>query len=110
MKSQKSNSILLFVSILILVTSSCSPSVAEATATSTPKATATITLTSTITPSPSPTPRPTKTPNLAATQRSEELNAEVQEYYDKGFLSTTNGSFLELDDFSIEWAQLGWYH
>ena len=110
MKTQKSNFILLLISMLVLISSSCSFSVAEPTSTSTPKATATITLTPTNTPKPSPTPRPTKTPNLAATQRSEELNAEVQEYYDKGFLPTTDGEFLELRDFNIEWAQLGWYH
>jgi hypothetical protein len=57
----------------------------------------------------SPTPRPTKTPNLAATQHFERLNAEVQEYFDKGYLTTTDGRFRELEDFSYDWAQLGWY-
>jgi hypothetical protein len=71
--------------------------------------TATITLTPTNTPRPSPTPRPTKTPDLAATQKYEEYNAEVQKYYDLGYVSSTDGEFTELDDFEYEWAQLYWY-
>lgn len=55
------------------------------------------------------TPRPTQTPNLAATQQVEEWNSEVQTYFDAGYLNTTEGAFRKLDDFSIEWAQLGWY-
>jgi hypothetical protein len=46
---------------------------------------------------------------LAATERAEELNAEVQEYVEKGYLATTEGRFRELDDFSYEWAQLHYY-
>jgi hypothetical protein len=40
----------------------------------------------------------------------EELNAEVQNFYDKGYLTSTDGSFTELEDFSYDWAQLGWYN
>jgi hypothetical protein len=58
---------------------------------------------------PSPTPRPTRTPNLAATQRTEELSAEVQAYFDKGYLTETEGRFQEFDDSTEEWAQLDWY-
>jgi hypothetical protein len=65
--------------------------------------------TSTRTPRPSPTPRPTQTPNLAATERAQKRNAEVQEYFEKGYLTTTEGTFRELDDFSFDWAQLGYY-
>jgi len=46
---------------------------------------------------------------LAATERAEELNAEVQDFFGKGYLSTAEGRFRELDDFSFDWAQLGWY-
>ncbi|MCI0553078.1 MAG: hypothetical protein L0287_19195 [Anaerolineae bacterium] len=109
MKSQKSNFILFFISLLILVSSSCSTSVAEPTSTSTPKVTATITLTPTNTPSPTATPRPTRTPNLTATQRAEEYNAEVQKYFDLGYLETTEGRFVKYNDFNEEWAQLRWY-
>ena len=43
------------------------------------------------------------------TQQVQEWNAEVQTYFDKGYLNTTDGAFRKLDDFSYEWAQLGWY-
>jgi hypothetical protein len=46
---------------------------------------------------------------LAATKRAEELNAEAKGYFDKGYLSATEGRFRELDDFNYDWAQLGWY-
>ena len=74
-----------------------------------PTATKTAIPTATHTPRPSPTLRPTQTPNLAATERTAELNAEIQEYFEKGYLATTEGSFRDLDDFRYEWAQLGFY-
>lgn len=98
-----------FVFILILVSLACATAQPVATNTPQPTSTKAATLTPTITLTPSRTPRPTKTPNLAATQRSEELNAEVQTYYEKGYLATDQGRFRELDDFKEEWAQLGWY-
>jgi len=99
---------MLFVFILVLVSLACSTSQAP-TPTNTPKPTATVTASPTNTPRPSPTPRPTQTPNLAATERAEELQAEVQLYFDKGYLATTEGRFRELEDFKDEWAQMGWY-
>jgi hypothetical protein len=100
-----------FILVLIVISLACSTSQATSAPTDTaePTATATITSTPTRTPRLSPTPRPTKTPNFAATERAEELNAEVQNYFDKGYLSTTEGRFRELDDFSYEWAQLHYY-
>jgi hypothetical protein len=100
-------SILASVWILILVSLACATS--QPAPTNTPKPKATLTATPTKTPRPSPTPRPTKTPNLAATQLVEELNAEVQKYFESGYLKTTEGEYAILDDFSEEWAQLGWY-
>src|SRR5688500_8213481 len=101
-----------FIFILFLISLVCatSQSTAAAINTADPTATATIPPTATRTPRPSPTPRPTQTPNLAATERAEELNAKVQEYFEKGYLTTTEGRFRELDDFSYDWAQLGWYN
>jgi len=96
-----------FVSVLILVCLACG--ISQPTPTSTPKPPSTITPTPTNTPRPSPTPRPTQTPNLAATQHIEELIDEVQTYYEKGYLATTDGRFIELEDFSYDWAQLGSY-
>ena len=100
-----------FTVILVSVSLACATSQPTPAPTNTaePTATATITPTATRTPRPSPTPRPTQTPNLAATKRAEELNAKVQDYFDQGYLTTTEGRFRELEDFSFDWAQLGWY-
>lgn len=96
--------------VLAIVSLACSATAPEPTATSTPiPATATATLVPTNTPKPTSTPRPTKTPNLAETQRAEALNSEAQAYFDKGYLTTASGEFTEFDDFSQDWAQLGWY-
>ena len=46
---------------------------------------------------------------MTATQRAEERSAEVQEYFDKGYVTTTEGRFTELDNFSDEYAYLGGY-
>ncbi|MBK9928094.1 MAG: hypothetical protein IPP66_22720 [Anaerolineales bacterium] len=43
---------------------------------------------------------------MTATQKYEELNAEVQKYFD---LATVQGRYVEFDDFREDWAQLGWY-
>jgi hypothetical protein len=96
--------------VLALVTLACGASAPEPTATNTPiPPTETATLVPTDTPKPTRTPRPTKTPDLAATQRSEALNAEAQSYFDRGYLTTADGEFLEFGDFNEDWAQLGWY-
>jgi hypothetical protein len=95
---------------LILTSLACATLQAAPTATSTPEPTATITATPTNRPRPSPTPRPTWTPDLAATQHAEQRTAEVLSYYERGFLTSTHGQLLELDDFSYSWAQLGWYN
>lgn len=97
-----------FALVLILVSLACATT--QPTPTSTPRPTGTASPTATDTPRPSPTLRPTRTPNLAETQRANELNAEVQAYFDKGYLNTTDGRFRELEDFSYDWAQLGWYN
>jgi hypothetical protein len=103
-------SIVSFIFVLVLIALACSTAQPRPASTPQPTATVTEAVTPTNTPRPSPTPRPTRTPNLAATQLVEDLNAEVKTYYDKGYLSTTDGRFTELDDFSYDWAQLGWYN
>ena len=103
-----------FISVIVLVSLACSTSGTAPTPTNTntpePTDTPTAVPTSTKTPRPSPTPRPTRTPNLAATERAKELNAEAQSYFDKGYLATTDGKFQELEDFSYDWARLGYYN
>jgi hypothetical protein len=79
------------------------------TETNTPKPTVTNTVPPTLTSTPTRTPRPTVTPNLAATQQMNDWQAEAQTYFDKGYIDTVDGTFKEVDDFSYEWAQLGWY-
>ena len=105
MKSNKQYPFVSFMMVLIVVSLACGS--AQPTPTQAP--TATVTVVPSQTPKPSPTPRPTKTPNLAATQHIDDLNAVAQDYFAKGYLSTSNGKFTELDDFKEEWAQLGWY-
>ncbi len=114
MKTRKTSSLFSALLIIMFVQLACSLSAPEPTSTpastNTPQPTATITLTPTNTPRPSPTPRPTKTPNLAATERIEGFNAETQGYFDKGYLKTTAGKITEVDNFTYDWAQLGWYN
>lgn len=75
------------------------PSVpATITQTSLPPATATSTLV------PTRTPRPTATLNIAATQRVEEFSSLVKKYYRAGYITTTDGQYLELADYQNESA------
>ena len=110
MQQKKLNAVISFISALILISLACGTTQPTPTRTTEPIATNTAVPTDTPTRRPSPTPQPTQTPDLAATQRTEELNAEVQTYFDMGYLTTTDGSSIELDDFSYDWAQLGWYN
>jgi hypothetical protein len=110
MQHKPLNPFVAFALILTLVSLACATAQPTPTNTPLPTATSTETATPTKTPRPSATPRPTRTPNLAATQRVEELNAEAQAFYEKGYLATADGKFTELDDFSYDWAQMGWYN
>jgi len=66
--------------------------------------TLTPTLTPTVTPSPTQTPTPTITPNLTATEQYNQFLAIVQTIYDAGQISTLDGTYKKLDDFSDEYA------
>ena len=104
------NPILFLILMLILVSIACSATVAAPTPTSTPiPSTATETAVLTNTPRPTSTTRPTLTPNAAATQHMTELQAEAKTYFEKGYITSADGRFMEYDDFKEEWAQLGWY-
>lgn len=111
MRHNPQHSLMLFLSIMVLVSLACATTAPAPTSTATPEPTLTATETPvpTNTPRPSPTPRPTRTPDLAATAIAEELSTEVQEYYEMGYLETTDGRFELLEDFRFDWAQLGWY-
>ncbi len=86
MQCKKLNPIISYILALILISLACGA--VQPTHTSTPEPTATNTAVPTNTPRPSPTPRPTQIPDFAATQHAEELNAEVQGYFDKSYLKT----------------------
>ena len=90
---------IIVVLVLLLVLTAC--------AQATPEATATPASSPTETPTPTDTPKPTRTPNLAATQAMEELQARVQSYYDAGYLLSTNGHLIHLDDYNREMAKIG---
>lgn len=62
------------------------------------------TFTPTVTITPTRTPRPTATPDIAATQQYENFVALVQRIYDTGQISTMDGTYVKLDDFSDELA------
>jgi hypothetical protein len=98
------------VLVIFLTSLACAALQLDPSSTSTPEPTLTITTTPTNTPRPSPTLRPTGTPNVAATQHIEKRSAEIQSYYETGYLSSTEGQLVEVEDFRYEWAQLGWYN
>lgn len=100
--------VLLFLS-LALVVSACSTAAPAPTLTDTPQPTATETLVPTATMKPTRTPRPTSTPNMTATQKAEDFQAEVQSYFDQGYLPSTEGSMEEYGEYSQSFAQLDWY-
>lgn len=102
-------SVILLVALLILSACSTAAPPPAPTDTNTPKPTATNTLVPSPTSTATRTPRPTATPNVAATQRMSDWQAEAQTYFDKGYLKTSEGTFKEIDDFSYEWAYLGYY-
>lgn len=100
-----------FAFLFVLVSLACGSvqPTPESTSRVEPSATETVVPTTTKTLRPSPTLRPTQTPDLVATQRAEKLHAAIQGYFEKGYLTTAEGGSRELDDFSYEWAQLGFY-
>ena len=51
---------------------------------------------------------PTITPDLAATQESQNDQATIQSYVDSGYLSSTNGKFYSLDTSTFEMAQINY--
>lgn len=119
MKNNYFRSGLIIATMLVLFLSACgrAPVVANASptpidaATRTPEPTATATQTAI----PTRTPSPTITPDLAATKQYEDFFSLVQKYYDAGQISTTEGEYVELEDYehavanklSYEWTETG---
>ena len=98
-----------------LVLGACAPATPQPSPTAVPSrtplpATFTPEATATQTPRPSSTPRPSPTPNLEATAQYDGMAAKAKEYFDAGYISTSNGvAFKRVEDFKDEWAQIGWY-
>jgi hypothetical protein len=96
----------LLILLLVLATIACAtttPAAPVATATNTP-----VPATATATKPPSSTPRPTATPNLAATQAAEAFQARINDYADKGYVSTSVGTSYDLRDYKIQWAEINY--
>jgi len=107
MKTNLSNYASIICFVLTLLLSACSastPSIPTVTSTRTvtdtpePTVTATQTAVATITPS------PTVTPDIAATQQYEDFFALVQKIQEAGQVPSTDGKYLELDDYQDEVA------
>jgi len=102
----------ILVGMLIVMSLACSvaeSALSPATATPTAAPTETKTPQPTKTPKPTRTLKPTATPNLVATQQYDEIFSQVQTYYDKGYLPSLDGEYIEMEDFREEWAQMDWY-
>lgn len=62
-----------------------------------------------------PTSEPTEAPveptvaPVATTQNTDEFNALLQNFADKGYIGTTDGDITLLDPFKEDWAQIGWF-
>jgi hypothetical protein len=118
MSSNKKISMLAAISMLVLSTLACSlfdrlvtqqappepeqPTAAVAVDTDTPAPEPTATM------RPTWTPKPTNTPDTAATQAYDELFGKVQQFANEGLITTTEGKYIEVEDFRKEYAQIGW--
>jgi hypothetical protein len=106
MKTNSSNSALFVGLLLMLILSACGASAPVATSTlpATVTSIETSALTATATVIPTKTPPPTATPNLAATQQYDDFFAVVQKIHEAGQIPSTDGKYLELDDYQDEVA------
>jgi len=104
---------ILYVMLVAILIAGCGPSAEEMTATAmiaqaqtqTAAPTKTPTMTPTMTLTPTKTLTPTNTPNLTATRQYDEFFSLVQTIYDAGQISTIEGTYKKLDDFSDQLAQ-----
>ncbi len=98
--------------VFVLVSAACSFSAPPPVPTSTSAAlgsTPTAILVPTVTPRPTATLRPTTTPDLAATEETADRLAELQFYQEKGYITTTDGTFTDIPEFHQERAKIDYY-
>jgi serine/threonine protein kinase len=57
---------------------------------------------------PTQTPKPTETPNAIETQNYDDIFSDVQKFKAEGLITSTNGEYDVLDDYTETFAQRGW--
>jgi hypothetical protein len=102
---RKSKAFKIVILISLLMTA-CSTAIGAPAVT--PTATA-VPLTPTKTPRPTSTPRPTVTPNVIATENASQFTSLLNEYKEKGYISTVDGKITQPVNFSENWAQINWF-
>jgi hypothetical protein len=118
MKHNRTSVNLVFVSLSVLVILACNFLTGGTTPASAPTQPPEPTKKSAPTSPPAPTqkPLPTVVPVEATATEApsdpsiEEFNTLLQEFADKGYVTTTDGDITPLADFKQEWAQLGWFN
>jgi hypothetical protein len=98
-----------FTLLVVLFILACSGSGLMSTATPVPTNTSAPTNTPPPPPTNTPLPPPTKTPNAVATQKYDDIFAQVQKFASEGLIPSTDGKYIELDDFKETFAQIGYY-
>jgi hypothetical protein len=96
----------IIVLICLFMTACGMPNIGAPTATPTETA---VPFTPTKTLRPTSTPRPTATPNAIATKNAVEFASLLDEYKEKGYISTVDGKISEPVDFKENWAQINWF-
>ncbi len=102
-KLKKLSGIWILAAVLIVMSLACGAGESvlnPATETPTPEPTPTKT------PKPTATLKPTETPDVAATQAQQALLDELQDYYDKGYISSKEGTLHILSDYYREKAKI----
>lgn len=113
MKHNRTLTKVFFVLIVALFVLACGAGSLGATATpvltNTPAATNTPLSTSTLAATDTPLPPPTETPDVVATQKYDDIFSQIQKFADDGLIPGTDGKYIELEDFSETFAQIGFY-
>jgi hypothetical protein len=114
----------IFIVLILFLLSACGPSEEELQATNTkiaaevyssqtaaaPKTTNTFTPSSSSTNTPGPSPTSTLKPSQKrGTSQAQPMADLIQELYADGYLKSTKGEYLTMDDFSRSWAQINWF-
>lgn len=100
--------IILFILAIVFASLACS-TLTPATPTPTePPATSTPVPAPTKTKRPTSTPKPSATPNVAATQAREKILADLQEFVDKGYITSMDGELVNLDKHFREMAKINY--